>query len=197
MHIADGYSDLEPGKIANVVTCLQMFERPAPRPDPPGIDCELVRAKAPALHWYRELFRRIGEPYLWASRLAMSDDELAATILDPQVEVYAVQRGLDEIGMLELDFRIERECELKFVGLATDVVAKGIGRWLMNRALDLAWSHPIGRFWVHTCTIDHPSAVSYYVRSGFTPYKRQIEVLDDPRVIGLLPRTAAPDIPIL
>lgn len=67
----------------------------------------------------------------------------------------------------------------------------------MNRAIDLAWSRPIERFWVHTCTLDHPRAVDFYVRSGFRPYERKIEILDDPRVIGLLPRSAAPDIPIL
>jgi hypothetical protein len=35
------------------------------------------------------------------------------------------------------------------------------------------------------------------MRSGFTPYRRAIEVADDPRLFGFLPREAAPHIPLL
>ena len=41
----------------------------------------------------------------------------------------------------------------------------------MNRALELAWSRPISRVWVHTCTFDHPSALAFYQRSGFLPFR--------------------------
>jgi GNAT superfamily N-acetyltransferase len=197
MRLADGYTDLVPGKMANVVTCLEMFARPEPRPDPPGVQCALERVIEPDLGWYRALFRRVGAPYLWHSRLAMSDEELERVIRDSRVEIYAVRQHGRDVGILELDFRCEAECELTFAGLVSDVVGTGIGRWLMNRALDLAWSHPIERFWVHTCTLDHPSAVRYYMASGFVPFKRQIEIGDDPRVCGLLPRSAAPEVPII
>jgi hypothetical protein len=67
----------------------------------------------------------------------------------------------------------------------------------MNRAIEQAWAHPIRRFWVHTCTLDHAGALAFYVRSGFVPYRRQIEIADDPRILGEAPRTAAPHVPIL
>ncbi len=35
----------------------------------------------------------------------------------------------------------------------------------MNRALEIAWARPIRRFWVHTCTLDHPGALPLYVRT--------------------------------
>jgi hypothetical protein len=74
-----------------------------------------------------------------------------------------------------------------------------IGAWL--RRLRLAhgegWARPIRRFWVHTCTLDHPDALAFYVRSGFTPYRQQIEIADDPRQTGALPRHAAPRVPII
>ena len=56
---------------------------------------------------------------------------------------------------------------------------------------------PIERFWVHTCTLDSPQALGFYIRSGFAPVERQIEVFDDPRLTGVLPETAAPHIPVL
>jgi hypothetical protein len=50
---------------------------------------------------------------------------------------------------------------------------------------------------VHTCTFDHPSAVAFYQRSGFHPFRRQIEITDDPRLDGTAPRTAARHVPII
>ncbi len=55
-------------------------------------------------------------------------------------------------------------------------VGSGAGRWMMNRAIERAWSQPIRRFWVHTCTLDHPAAVAFYIRSGFVPFRRRIEI---------------------
>lgn len=192
-----GYTDLAPGKLANVVTCLEMLEAPPRRPDPPGIAVGLVQVPAPDPRWYRELFARIGGPYLWFSRLALDDAELATILHDPRVEVYAVRGDGEDIGFLELDFRTEGQCWLAYFGLVESAVGKGVGRWLMNRALERAWSQPIERVWVHTCTLDHPNALAFYIRSGFRPYKRQVEVYDDPRLVGLLPRTAAPHVPLI
>jgi hypothetical protein len=67
----------------------------------------------------------------------------------------------------------------------------------MNRALQIAWVRNPRRLTVHTCTFDHPDALAFYLRTGFTPYARSLEVADDPRVLGVLPRAAAPHVPIL
>lgn len=197
MSLADGYSELPAGKIANVATYLEMHERAAPLPERPGAARSLERLSPPPLDAYRSLFKRVGAPYLWFSRLSMTDEQLAAIIRDPDVEVYRVRENGEEAGLLELDFRTRGECELVFFGLLEPYIGKGAGRWLMNRAIELAWSHPIQRFWVHTCNLDHPSALEFYRRSGFTPFKREIEISDDPRLVGILPRDAAPNIPLI
>ncbi|MDE2305501.1 MAG: GNAT family N-acetyltransferase, partial [Gammaproteobacteria bacterium] len=147
--------------------------------------------------WYRELFARIGTPWLWFSRLRMPPEELRAIITHPDVEIHAFAiDGRDE-GLLELDFRESGECELAFFGVTAAAQGTGAGRLLMNRAIERAWARPIGRFWVHTCTLDHPAALGFYLRSGFRAYARRVEVADDPRLAGLAPREAAPQIPII
>ncbi|MEO9025637.1 MAG: GNAT family N-acetyltransferase [Candidatus Tumulicola sp.] len=197
MRLPDGYIDLPAGKLANVATSLEMHERPAPRPDPPGAAGTLTRLENPDPDRYRRLFRRVGGPYLWSSRLALGEEALARILADPRVEIYALKSDDDEIGFLELDFRFGDECEIAFFGLVESAIGSGNGRLLMNRAIERAWSQPIRRLWMHTCTLDHPDAMAFYVRSGFRPFKRQIELYDDPRLIGLLPRTAAPQVPLL
>jgi GNAT superfamily N-acetyltransferase len=194
--LPDGYSDVPAGKIAAVVTHLEMTERPLLSPDPPGA-WTLRKVDNPGLDWFRDLYRRVGDEWLWFSRLQMSDAELAAIIHAPLVEIYAlVQDGRDE-GLLELDFRQAGQCELVFLGVTAKLIGSGAGRFLMNRALELAWSRKVARVWVHTCTSDHPSALSFYQRAGFRPFRRQIEVADDPRLDGSAPRHVAKHVPII
>ena len=127
----------------------------------------------------------------------MSDAELAAIIHAPGIEVYAlIADGRDE-GLLELDFREPRQCELVYFGVTAPLIGTGAARFLMNRAMERAWSRDVRRVWVHTCTFDHPSAVAFYQRSGFRPFRRQIEVADDPRLDGTAPRDAAKHVPII
>jgi GNAT superfamily N-acetyltransferase len=127
----------------------------------------------------------------------MPRDELEAILRSPDDEVYALTMGGRDEGLLELDFREAAQCELAFFGLTDALQGQGAGRWLMNRAIERAWARAIGRFWVHTCTLDHPGALAFYLRSGFRAYARRVEVADDPRLTGLAPRTAAAHIPII
>lgn len=185
------------GQVATIVTHLEMRERPRPAPIPPA-PLRLVPWKAPDPDAYRALFRRVGEPWLWFSRLVMPEAELVAIIRDPAVEVYAVTdpRGV-EVGLLELDLRTPAECELSFFGLIPALTGKGLGQWLMAQARALAWRPGIERFWVHTCTLDSPAALGFYIKAGFTPFAREVETFADPRLAGVLPRDAAPHVPLL
>lgn len=183
--------------LATVVTTLEMRVRPPLRPIPPS-RFRLVRWASPDLDRYRTLFRRIGAPWLWYSRLVMADAALAATVHDPAVEVYAaVDPAGIEIGMLELDLRHAGECELSYVGLVPVLAGEGHGRWLMAEALARAWRPGISRVWVHTCTLDHPRALGFYRAQGFVAIRRTLETFADPRVLGVLPMDAGPQIPVL
>lgn len=184
-------------QIATIVTHLEMRERPRPTPIP-SAPLRLVPWKTPALERYRTLFRRVGEPWLWFSRLVMRDEALASIIHDPAVQIYAVTdpRGV-EVGLLELDFRALPDCELAFFGLIPELTGKGFGQWLMAQAKALAWRKDVTRLWVHSCTLDSPAALGFYRKAGFVPFRREVEVFADPRLAGILPPDAAPHVPLL
>jgi GNAT superfamily N-acetyltransferase len=170
------------------------------RPDrevPPSA-LSLERVEAPRPDAYRELFRLVGAHWLWFSRLVMDDAKLAAIIQSPDVELYTVidEAGRD-VGMLELDFREPGECELSFIGLVPELSGKGHGRWLLAEAVNRAWRDGVTRVHVHTCSLDHPAALSAYRRAGFIPFKRSVERFPDPRLLGILPKDCAPQIPLL
>lgn len=183
--------------LAAIVTHLEMRVRPALRPMPEN-RLRLLRWPAPELTKYRVLFTRVGAPWLWFSRLVMPHEELSVILTDSAVEVYAVvdPTGI-EVGMLELDFRKSPECEIAYFGLVPELAGAGHGRWLMAQTMVLAWRAGVECVWVHTCTLDHPSALNFYRAQGFTAINREVETFPDPRIIGVLPRDAAPQIPLL
>jgi GNAT superfamily N-acetyltransferase len=184
-------------QVATIVTTLEMTRRPPLRPAPAS-RLRLVRWDRPAAQAYRTLFRRVGGPWLWFSRLAMAESDLLAIIHEPAIEVHAVvdPSGI-EVGMLELDFGHAGACELSYFGLVPELAGKGHGRWLMAEALARAWGKGIARVWLHTCTLDHPSALNFYRAQGFVAVKRTVETFADPRLAGLLPADAAPHVPLL
>jgi GNAT superfamily N-acetyltransferase len=190
------YETVPDGELAAVVTYLEM--RSPPELDAPSSPLSLNSIEVPDPEHYRALFRLVGAPWLWFSRLALDDAHLAAIIQHPRVELYSVadQSGRD-VGMLELDFREPNECEIAFIGLIPELSGKGHGRWLLSEAVRRAWREGVNRVHVHTCSLDHPAALSAYRRAGFTPWRRAIERFPDPRLAGILPLDSAPQIPVV
>jgi GNAT superfamily N-acetyltransferase len=190
------YETVSDGDLAAVVTYLEMRAPPGDEVPPSTLD--LQRIPDPTPERYRQLFRLVGAPWLWFSRLTLDDDQLLAIIGDPLVELFVVLDGNGrDVGMLELDFREPGACELAFVGLVPDLSGLGHGRWLLAEAVSRAWREGIARVQVHTCSLDHPAALAAYRRAGFVPVKRAIERFPDPRLAGILPKDSAPQVPLL
>jgi len=195
--VNDGYTDLPPGKLAAVVTYLEMR---APKPataSPTTSEFAIRHVENADLDWYRNLFREIGGPWLWFSRLRMSDDELRAVLHSRDVDIFVLSHNGVDGGLLEFDRRKMPDIEILYFGVVPSLMGKGAGRALLEHCLPLEWAHHPDRIWLHTCTWDHSKALAFYIKAGFVPYKRGLEIADDPRVIGVLPRDAAPDVPIL
>ena len=190
------YEPVKNSDLVAVVTFLEMHKPPDGQVQASHLS--LRRVSDPDANEYRQLFRKIGRHWLWFSRLIMTDEELERIIRDEAVELYVVidEVGTD-IGMVELDFREAGECELAFIGLLPELAGHGHGRWLLGETLRRAWRDGLRRIHVHTCTLDHPAALGAYRRAGFVAYKRAIERFPDPRLLGILPKNAAPQIPLL
>jgi GNAT superfamily N-acetyltransferase len=195
--LANGYYVLPPGKLANVVTCLEMTRKPSGEAKSLPEGFRLTPVDAADLDAYRAVFRKVGENWMWFSRLIMAPERLHGILTHPAIDSFILRQGENPVGLLELDFSHPPECELAFFGLSQDVIGQGVGRALMDAAIAKAWARPISRLWVHTCHFDHPAAQQFYRRSGFVPYQLMIEIHDDPRLAGHLPRSASPHVALL
>lgn len=195
--LLDGYTDLPPGMIANVVTYFEMT-RPAGEAAvslPAGLSIREMLHPDPV--WYRDLYRRIGEQWLWFSRAVMPEEALAALLANPATEILALEDvGGTAVGLAELH-RSRGEVEIAMFGVVPALSGTGAARCLMRAALDRAWGRGTGRVWLHTCSFDHPAVVGFYKRAGLTPYKFAIEISRDPRITGHLPETAGPHVALI
>jgi GNAT superfamily N-acetyltransferase len=192
-----GLTAVSDSEVAAIVTTLESRKKPPLRPLPAS-RLWLAAWDTPSPEKYRALFRRVGAPWLWFSRLVIDDASLLAIIHDPKVVIYAaVDPAGIEVGMVELDFRVSGACEISYFALIPELAGQGLGRWLMAETLARAWTKGIERVWLHTCTLDHPSALGFYRAQGFVAVKRTVETFPDPRLTGHLPVEAAPQIPLL
>jgi GNAT superfamily N-acetyltransferase len=191
----DGYTDLPPGKLANVVTYLERSVAGfAPRPMPGDLSIE--RASGDIAR-FRRLYRDVGEAWLWIGHLRLTAGALAEHLRSPTTDTFVLRRRGADIGFVEIDRATAGQAEILSFGVVAEAVGTGAAQPLMDFALGHIAAAGIDRVWLHTCTFDHPGAVRFYRRNGFVAYKFAIEVFDDPRTTGLLPKTAAPQIPLI
>jgi GNAT superfamily N-acetyltransferase len=192
----EGYTDLPPGLIANVVTYLERSVSPsAAAPVSESYDVRSLRA--PSNEWYRAIYRRVGERWLWFERAILSDDALTRRLTASTAEILALEQDGETMGFAELDWSLAGNVEVAMFGVVEEVVGRGAASFLMQHVLARAATEGIGRAWLHTCTFDHPAAIPFYRRQGFVPYKFAIEVMPDPRLTGHLPREAGPHVPLI
>lgn len=176
--------------LEDTITYLEMLERPAGRQVPVPLDkLALMRAENCTVSFYRYLYDTVGEPWLWFERRLIDDAVLAALISKPTIEIFVLYvRGVPA-GFFELDTAAPRETKLCYFGLIPEFIGRRLGPYLLQAAIDQAWSRPIDRFWLHTSTFDHPKALSTYQRAGFVVYSRRPVLFEDPRESGIVSRS--------
>jgi len=70
------------------------------------------------------------------------------------------------------------QVEIAYFGLVPAFVGRGLGGHLLTTGLRAAWSlperwpalGPVGRVWLHTCSLDGPGALPNYLARGLRVY---------------------------
>ena len=152
---------------------LEMCSRPEREVKQPAGRLEVLEVEKPSVDYYRFLYQAVGEDYRWLSRRKMSDEELAVVIQHPETRMFVLHVGGSPAGFAELDCRKSDEIELVQFGLLGEYHGRGLGTWFLNWIITEVWSHNPKRFWLHTCTFDHPAALVLYQNSGFVLFKEE------------------------
>ncbi len=162
-----------------LVTYMEMTGEPAGSPIPsPMPDAVSSREQMTAAD-YLDLYRRIGGPVHWDSRLKMKTADLGRWLAAPSNHVNVLRMGGRAVGLCEFEGIGMADVELVHFGLDPAVQRRGLGTYLLDRSLRDCWSFAPQRIWLHTDTNDHPAAASVYARAGFATYRQQVETFAD------------------
>lgn len=126
------------------------------------------------------LFMSVGLPWQWYSRLSWRrrDWELYLNSSDVQTWVGYI-RGTP-FGYSELEKQSDAGVEIKFFGLLPAFIGQGLGSYLLTRTIEQAWAMGASRVWLHTCSLDHPSALGNYLNRGFEAYQVETAIEEIP-----------------
>jgi GNAT superfamily N-acetyltransferase len=203
----EGFAFVPHSLLATIETSLERISPPNPTAYPLPAGYSFVQPDPVDLDIFKELYHAVGDPWLWYGRLKKSDEAIRSILTAPSTTLrYLCDETGRPIGLFEAQQQQQQNqenqenqedtLEISYFGLVPDATGKRLGSVLMEHGLHAAWQPGMTRAWLHTCTFDHPSALSFYRRQGFKPFKARIEIAHDPRLTGVLPRHVAPHIPL-
>ena len=150
----------------------------------PAEAVELVRRGRLSPPEYLELYSLVGELWLWRDRLVWNRDELERYLASPDVHVWTAHVRGATAGYFELRQHVDRSVEVMYFGLAPPFFGRGLGGWLLTRAVEEAFKLGASRIVLNTCTLDAPQALPNYLARGFTIVSEDQYLLDVPMRVG-------------
>lgn len=124
----------------------------------------------------RFLYQLVGEPWQWTDKLSWSEAQWRELVEQPNHRTWVAYQQGAVAGYYELLRDAEGVVEILYFGLAEAFFGRGFGGPLLSHALQSAWAWPgTTRVWVHTCSLDHPSALANYQARGLQIYREDVE----------------------
>ena len=134
---------------------------------------QLRRLNDPSIN--ARLYREVGAQWQWTDRLVWAERDWVEWVKRDEVETRVAFFGSEEAGYVELDRQADGSVEIVYFGLLPEMIGKGLGGAMLTMALEEAWDlEGTRRVWLHTCTEDHPHAVSNYEKRGFRLFRTEV-----------------------
>ena len=161
-----------------VRTYLELRAPEQLRPAPAVADARFVELISIDVPRYRQLYESVGAPWHWHDRDAWSDERLAAHLARSDVRIWECRVANDCAGFFELERHDDASVEIAYFGLTQHVIGRGLGKAMLTRAVQEAWSFGVTRVWLHTCTLDSPHALPNYKARGFEETRHETFMID-------------------
>lgn len=154
-------------------TYLEMTSPADLRPEGEGgLGVRLEPVEACPWHFYRYLYVEVGGQYHWQDRLSWTEAQFREYLAGPSTIWLLAVMGAPA-GYFELRRQQDGSVEIAYFGLLPEFVGRGLGKYLLTRAVEEAWALKPTRVWLHTCTLDHPGALPNYLKRGFRKVREE------------------------
>lgn len=155
---------------------LQTLERPSAPARPLPSDVRFERAEGMNPEYARFLYALVGGGWYWTDRLPWSREQWLNEMQTPGTEFWVLYRQGVPAGFVEYVPKVDgaaTDVEIMHFGLAKQAIGMGLGRGMLEHAIETGWSLPdrhslpaARRVWLHTCSNDGPAALSNYKARG-------------------------------
>ena len=168
-----------PSTIKVTRTYLEMrdpAELQAARCDDPRVRVEQMH-ECPA-SFFRYLYVEVGRNYHWIDRLPWTDEDIVAHLSQAQNSLWLMTDDGAAAGYFELRRCEDGSVEIAYFGLLPEFIGRGLGKYLLTRAVEQSWAAGANRVWLHTCTLDDSAAMPNYLKRGFLLFKTEVYKVD-------------------
>lgn len=157
---------------------LEMTSPDELRPAPVRSPCPRIeRAEIPSPELSRFLYTAVGGAWHWRDRLPWTYEKWMQWLDRPEVQTWVLYDRGTPAGYVELEKQAEENVEIAYFGLLPSFIGRGLGGHLLTEGIVRAWAMNAKRVWVHTCSLDAPSALNNYQSRGLRIYDQKIETL--------------------
>lgn len=156
---------------AITTTYLEMTSAASLIPKQAAVGLQVIECQIKQFQFNRFLYQLVGQDWQWVDKLSWSDEAWQAYAEDDNLRTWVAYVSGSPAGYFELQ-QNGGDVEIAYFGLAPQFIGQGLGGYLLTEAIRCAWDWPgTKRVWVHTCTLDHPSALSNYKARGMRVYR--------------------------
>ncbi len=153
---------------------------------------EVRRAEIPLPELNRFLYAAVGDEWHWTDRLSWSFERWMEYLERPEIETWVLSVRGTPAGYFELERREMGTVEILFFGLLPAFIGRGLGGYLLTKAVERGWELGAARVTLNTCSLDHPSALAAYEARGFRIIREEAEDRDDTPAPGAWPGANRP-----
>jgi GNAT superfamily N-acetyltransferase len=146
-----------------------------PVTEPPS-DVEVRQVEIASPEFNRYMYTAVGGDWWWVDRLSWTWQQWLDWLQRPEVETWCLWVKGTPAGYFELEAQEAGSVEIVYIGLLPQFVGQGLGGWLLTAATRRARQIGGARVWLHTCSLDHPGAVTNYKSRGFRLFKEETVV---------------------
>jgi len=135
----------------------------------PGLSIEKAQVPSPEVNRY--FYTAVGRDWHWEDRLSWSFLQWQEWVGRPELGTWIALISGNPAGYFELESQPQGDVEINSFGLLPDYTGQGLGGHLLTVAVKEAWEIGAKRVWLHTCSLDHPSALPNYLARGFKVFQ--------------------------
>jgi GNAT superfamily N-acetyltransferase len=147
-------------------------------PHPPHDDLRIALVPKPTPDLNRFFYTAVGGDWFWYEKLSWTYADWMRYLDRAELRTYILTVAGIPAGYFELEKQADQSVQIAYLGLLREFIGQRLGSWMLNEAIRQSWEWDAKRVWVHTCTLDHPQALSAYMARGFQPFQTKTKMVE-------------------